>query len=78
MFGPVGATVTLASQFSHIVRPRVMAVPRPSFAELRRAQADTERLDTAAAWAECAALHGDRGRWDRSHRLKGAITIWRC
>lgn len=63
LFGPVGATVYLVSQFEHLVRPRVMVAPRASVAVLRRARLDAARLDTAAAWAECATLHGDRGRW---------------
>lgn len=60
--GPIGATVYLVVQFDEIFRPRLASVPRPAAAALRRARADAERLDTAAAWAESAALHADRER----------------
>ncbi len=64
LFGPIGATVYLAAHFGSIVRPRVSAIPRPSAAELRRVRAAAEQVDTAAAWAECASVFGDRGRWE--------------
>lgn len=63
VFGPVGATIYLVSQFDSLVRPRTVRAPRPPAVRLRRAWTDAERLDTGAAWAECASLHGDRGRW---------------
>lgn len=63
-FGPIGATIYLVSEFEHIVRPRSASVARTSAAGLRRARADAMRVDTAAAWSECASLHAGRGQWD--------------
>ncbi len=63
-FGPIGATIYLVSEFEHIVRPRSASVARTSATGLRRARADAVRVDTAAAWSECASLHAARGQWD--------------
>ena len=62
-FGPIGATIYLVSEFEHIVRPRGAGVAQTSAAGLRRARVDAERVDTAAAWSDCALLHGARGKW---------------
>jgi len=60
--GPLGATIYLALNLGSMLTPRVASASRPSGANLRRARADAERLDTAAAWAQSARVHADRGR----------------
>lgn len=64
VFGPIGATVYLVSQFERLALPRLGAISRPAAVDLRRARANAELVDTAAAWAECASVHADRGKWD--------------
>lgn len=65
-FGPVGGLIYL---LSHMDLPFLRPSPGPrqaSAQDVRRAEVDARRLDTAESWAHLASLHRSRGDFARA------------